>query len=90
MPDKKKKTRGQMAEARRMSAQAGVVLSRESRTNPGIGAVFPKTGRKLTVSDELARFGAFPSMGGVSALEYEPRPQKAKPKQRPKKPKKKD
>ncbi len=79
MPDKKKKTRGQMAEARRMSGGAGVILSREPRTNPGIGAVFPKTGRKLTVSDELARFGAFPIMGGVSALEYEnPKPKKKK------------
>jgi hypothetical protein len=79
--NKDKKTRGQMAEARRMSAQAGVILSREPRTNPGIGAVFPKTGRKLTVSDELARFGAFPNMGGVSARQYEnPKPKKKKSK----------
>ena len=82
--NKDKKTRGQMAEARRMSAQAGVILSMESRTNPGIGVVFPKTGRRLTVSDELARFGAFPDMGGVSALQYEKPKARTKPGPRPK------
>ena len=74
MADKKNKkglTRGQMAQAKRMSGQAGMILSYEKYVNPGVGAVFPKTGRKLTVSDNLARFGAPPSMGGYSAEEYE-------------------
>lgn len=66
-----KKTRGQMAEARRMSGQAGRILSFETYANPGVGYVFPQTGRDLSVSDDLARFGAYSSMGGYSAEEYE-------------------
>ena len=65
MADKKNKkglTRGQMAEARRMSGQAGMILSYEKYVNPGVGAVFPKTGRKLTVSEELANFRADPRL----------------------------
>jgi hypothetical protein len=83
--NKDKKTRGQMAEARRMSAQAGRMLAYSEWTkkniSPGVGIVYPKTGTKLTVSDELARFGAFPEMGGVSARQYEnPKPKKKKSK----------
>jgi len=88
MPDKKKKTRGQMAEARRMSGEAGRMLSFEKYANPGVGYVFPESGRNLTVSDELARFGAYPSMGGVPATEYDRRP-RAKGGEKPKRPKKK-
>ncbi len=65
MADKKNKkglTRGQMAEAKRMSGQAGMILSYEKYVNPGVGAVFPKTGRKLTVSEELANFRADPRL----------------------------
>lgn len=65
MADKKNKkglTRGQMAEAKRMSGQAGRILSYEKYVNPGVGAVFPKTGRKLTVSEELAAFRADPRL----------------------------
>lgn len=65
MADKKNKkglTRGQMAQAKRMSGQAGVILSYEKYVNPGVGAVFPKTGRKLTVSEELANFRADPRL----------------------------
>lgn len=65
MADKKNKkglTRGQMAQAKRMSGQAGKILSYEKYVNPGIGAVFPKTGRKLTVSEELANFRADPRL----------------------------
>lgn len=65
MADKKNKkglTRGQMAEAKRMSGQAGKILSYEKYVNPGVGAVFPKTGRKLTVSEELANFRADPRL----------------------------
>lgn len=60
--DKGKKTRGQMAQAKRMSGQAGRILSYEKYVNPGVGAVFPKTGRKLTVSEELANFRADPRL----------------------------
>ena len=78
-----------MAEAKRLSGQAGRRLAQDAALNPGIGAVFGKTGRKLSVSNDLARFGAYPSMGGYSAEKYEndmkPRTKpKAKPK--PKKP----
>ncbi len=45
-----------------MSGQAGRILSYEKYVNPGIGAVFPKTGRKLTVSEELANFRADPRL----------------------------
>lgn len=92
MAEKKKKTRGQMAEARRMSGLAGQILSYETYMNPGVGAVFPRTGRDLSVSDDLARFGAPPSMGGYSAEEYEKqgRPRRVKPNQRPRRIKKKD
>jgi protein gp37 len=65
MADKKNKkglTRGQKAEAKRMSGQAGMILSYEKYVNPGVGAVFPKTGRKLTVSEELANFRADPRL----------------------------
>jgi len=65
MADKKNKkglTRGQMAEAKRMSGQAGVFLANQRYVNPGVGAVFPKTGRKLTVSEELANFRADPRL----------------------------
>lgn len=65
MADKKNKkglTRGQMAQAKRMSGQAGRILSYEKYVNPGVGAVFPKTGRKLTVSEELANFRADPRL----------------------------
>jgi hypothetical protein len=69
MADKKNKkglTRGQMAQAKRMSGQAGVILANqrylEKYANPGIGLVFPKTGRKLTVSEELANFRADPRL----------------------------
>ena len=83
MPKKNdKKTRGQMAEARRMSGQAGRILSFEKYANPGVGYVFPKSGRDLTVSDELARFGAYPSMGGVPATEYSNSPKSKKGKRR--------
>ena len=64
--DKGKKTRGQMAEAKRMSGRAGVILANqrylEKYANPGIGLVFPKTGRKLSVSEELANFRADPRL----------------------------
>ena len=81
-------------EAKRLSGQAGRRLANDAALNPGIGAVFGKTGRTLSVSNDLARFGAYPSMGGYSAEKYEndmkprakvgARPPKAKPK--PKKP----
>lgn len=82
MEKKNKLTRGQMAEARRKSAQAGVMISFEKFANPGVGFVFPKTGRKLTVSDELQRFGAYPLMGGVPASSYENQTPKRKPKKK--------
>lgn len=84
--DDKKKTRGQMAEARRKSALAGVNLAYSEWTkkniSPGVGIVYPKTGTKLTVSDELARFGADPILGGVPATNYsngKAKPKKAAP-----------
>ena len=76
-----KKTRGQMAEARRMSAQAGRILAFEKYANPGVGYVFPKSGRDLTVSDEVARFGSMLS-GGVPATEYSNSPKSKKGKRR--------
>lgn len=78
MDKKKKLTRGQMADARRQSAQAGQILSFEKFANPGVGYVFPKTGRKLTVSENLQRFGAYPSMGGVPATSYDKKKTKKK------------
>jgi hypothetical protein len=53
--NKDKKTRGQMAEARRMSGQAGVILSFEKYANPGVGYVFPKSGRDLTVTNPRSK-----------------------------------
>jgi hypothetical protein len=82
MANKKKLTRGQMADARRKSAEAGPILAFEKYANPGVGYVFPKTGRKLTVSDEVARFGAYPSMGGVPATSYDNKELKKKPKKK--------
>ena len=82
MHKKKKLTRGQMADARRKSGFAGRRLAKDAALNPGMGAVFGTTGRKLTVSDDLARFGAHPSLGGYSAEGYEvllPRATKPKP-----------
>lgn len=78
MADKKKKTRGQMAEAKRMSGQAGRILAYETYVNPGVGAVFPKTGRRLTVSEELAAFRADPML-------LPPRPTKGRQNPKPKK-----
>jgi hypothetical protein len=70
---KNDKTRGQMAEARRLSASVaerrGAVRTMNTWANPGTGAVRQKE-PKVSVSDEVARFGAYPSMGGVSANEY--------------------
>ena len=60
--DKGKKTRGQMAEAKRLSGQAGRRLAKDAALNPGIGAVFGSTGRKLSVSEELANFRADPRL----------------------------
>ena len=80
--DKNKKTRGQMAEARRKSAQAGRMLAYSEWTkrniSPGVGIVYPKTGTKLTVSQELAKFGANPELGGVPATKYRNKPKKKK------------
>jgi hypothetical protein len=86
--DDKKKTRGQMADARRKSAQVserrGAVRTMNTWANPGTGAVRQKE-PKVSVSDELARFGAYPSMGGVPATNYSNKPKGKGPKAKAKK-----
>jgi len=52
--------------------------------NPGTGAVRQKE-PKVSVSDELARFGAYPSMGGVPATNYSNKPKGKGPKAKAKK-----
>jgi len=62
-----------MAEARRLSQavveRRGFVRESNKRANPGTGIQWmPEP--SVSVSDELARFGAYPSMGGYPATEY--------------------